>query len=130
MTKKELHELYWIKRNIKQMEAKLIELETSATKITTQLTSEMKSGVSSQDKLGDVVSKIVDLQDEINAQLRRYYERVNYIERAVEALPSREAFLIRLRYLEQMSWEHICIEMNYSWRQIHYIHSEALKMLA
>ena len=130
MTKKELYDIYWIRRNIKRMEEKLLELETSATKITTQLSNEMKSGLSSQDKLGDVVSKMLDLQTEINDQLRRYYERVNYVERAVDALPQREAFLIRLRYLEQKSWEEICVEMHYSWKHIHRIHSEALKLLA
>lgn len=130
MTKKELHELFWMKKNIKRMEEKLIELEAKATQITTQLSKEPKGTNSVEDKLGETVSKIVDLQNEINDQLKIYYKKVRYIEKAIEKLPPREALLIRLRYLDQKRWEEICVEMNYSWRQIHYIHAEALKMLA
>lgn len=130
MTKKELHELFWMKKNIKRMEEKLIELEAKATQITIQLSKEPKGTNSVVDKLGETVSKIVDLQNEINDQLKIYYKKVRYIEKAIEKLPPREALLIRLRYLDQKRWEEICVEMNYSWRQIHYIHAEALKMLA
>lgn len=130
MTKKELHELFWMEKNIKRMEEKLIELEAKATQITTQLSKEPKGTNSVEDKLGETVSKIVDLQNEINDQLKIYYKKVRYIEKAIEKLPPREALLIRLRYLDQKRWEEICVEMNYSWRQIHYIHAEALKMLA
>lgn len=130
MTKKELHELFWMKKNIKRMEEKLIELEAKATQITIQLSKEPKGTNSVVDKLGETVSKIVDLQNEINDQLKIYYKKVRYIEKAIEKLPPREALLIRLRYLDQKRWEEICVEMNYSWRQIHYIHAEVLKMLA
>lgn len=130
MTKKDLYELFWMKKNINRLEEKLLELENKATQITTQLSKEPKGTNSVEDKLGEIVSKIVDLQNEINDQLKIYYKKVRYIEKAIEKLPPREALLIRLRYLDQKRWEEICVEMNYSWRQIHYIHAEALKMLA
>jgi DNA-directed RNA polymerase specialized sigma subunit len=130
MTKKDLYELFWMKKNINRLEEKLLELENKATQITTQLSKEPKGTNSVEDKLGETVSKIVDLQNEINDQLKIYYKKVRYIEKAIEKLPPREALLIRLRYLDQKRWEEICVEMNYSWRQIHYIHAEALKMLA
>jgi len=119
-----------MKKNINRLEEKLLELENKATQITTQLSKEPKGTNSVEDKLGETVSKIVDLQNEINDQLKIYYKKVRYIEKAIEKLPPREALLIRLRYLDQKRWEEICVEMNYSWRQIHYIHAEALKMLA
>ena len=130
MTKKELHELFWMKKNIKRMEEKLIELEAKAAQITSKISKEPKEHDNTVDKLSETVAEIVDLQNEINDQLKKYYERVKYIERSIEALPPREALLIRLRYLDQLRWEEICVEMHYSWRQIHYIHAEALKMLA
>lgn len=37
-----------------------------------------------------------------------------------------EADILRKRYLELKPWEQICVELNYSWRQIHYLHSKAL----
>lgn len=130
MTKKDLYELFWMKKNINRLEEKLLELENKATQITTQLSIESKGTNSVEDKLGETVSKIVDLQNEINDQLKIYYKKVRYIEKAIEKLPPREALLIRLRYLDQKRWEEICVEMNYSWRQVHRIHSDALKLLA
>lgn len=129
MTKSELQELYWTKKNIQHMEDKLEELDTQATKITTQI-SDMPKGGSSHDKTGDVISKIVELKDEINYKLKMMYSLEKKVEKAIKNLPAREAYLIRLRYIEMNSWEQICVAMNYSWRQIHYIHSEALKMLS
>lgn len=130
MTKKDLCELFWMKKNISRLEERLFELETKATQITTRLSKEPKGTPILEDKLGETVAKMVDLQNEINEQLAEYYEKVKVIEQAISKLPPREALLIRLRYIEQKRWEEICVEMNYSWRQIHYIHSEALKLLA
>ena len=130
MTKKELQQLYWLKRNIQQLENKLIELEAEATKMTRQLSKAPIRISSTDDRLSEIVCKIVEVQNEINRQLEKSYECTAKIEKAIETLPPREALLIRLRYLDQKRWEEICVEMNYSWRQIHYIHAEALKMLA
>jgi DNA-directed RNA polymerase specialized sigma subunit len=130
MTKKDLQELYWVKRGIKQLENKLIELESSASRITTRISKEPKSGQSFEDKLSEVVAKIVDLENEINEKVKESYDLMGKIEKAIENLPPREAYLIRARYIDLKSWESICVDMNYSWRQIHYIHSDALKYLA
>ena len=35
--------------------------------------------------------------------------------------------LLRMRYLQDYTFEKISVEMNYSWRQIHRLHSDALK---
>lgn len=130
MTKKNLYELHWMKKNIKALEERLAELRTYAEKITTQLSKSPGSKNTSHDKLGDVVTQIVELQNEINYELGRMYAKEKEILKAIEKLPQREACLIRLRYIESLSWERICVEMNYSWRQIHRIHGDALKMLA
>lgn len=129
MTKKDLRELFWMKQNIARLEEKLANLESEVTK-TNELIKIRSGARPAEDKLGDLVSRMVDLQNEINEKLQKYYEHVKQIEQKIEALPPREALLIRLRYIEQMRWEEICVEMNYSWRQIHYIHAEALKKLA
>ena len=41
-----------------------------------------------------------------------------------------QQYKIRAKYLECKSWEQIAVDMGYSWRQIHYIHSDALKKIA
>lgn len=37
--------------------------------------------------------------------------------------------VLYLRYICLMSWEDICVEIKYSWRQTHYLHSKALSNL-
>jgi len=129
MTKHELQQYRWIQKNINRLEERLLELETEATRITTQLTWEPK-GTGSTDKLSTLVAQIVDTRDEINRQLREAYSRQMAIEAAIDKLPEREKYLVRARYIELHSWEQIAVDMAYSWQHIHRIHSRALKMLA
>ena len=67
---------------------------------------------------------------------QRYREKVaeltallDEIEQAIEALDPRERTLIRLHYIEGRIWEEVCIEMSYSWMQVHRIHAKALEKL-
>ncbi len=121
---------YWAKKNIERLENELLELETEATRQTAQLTQERKSQNYDPDRLAELVVKIVEVQEEINRQLQKSYELMAKIEKAIEKLPEREKYLIRARYLDGKSWEQIAVDMNYSWRQVHRIHANALKLLA
>ena len=129
MTKYDLQQYRWIRKNINRLQERLIELKTEATKMTTQLTEEPK-GTSNADKLSSLVAQIIDTQDEISRQLQEAYRLELQIESAIDKLPEREKYLIRARYVEQKTWEQICVDMNYSWKQTHRIHARALKMLA
>lgn len=51
------------------------------------------------------------------------------VETAIECLEPRERTLIRLYYLDGLTWEEVCVVMSYSWRQIHNIHKKALGQL-
>ncbi|MTI56140.1 hypothetical protein [Geosporobacter ferrireducens] len=128
MTKKDLQEYYWLQKNIQRLEDKLLELETQAAKMTSVISDEPRSG-ETKDKLSGIVAKIVEVQTRINEQLYRSYELAEKIEKAIETLPERERYLIRARYIDCKAWEKIAVDMHYSWKQTHRIHSEALKML-
>ncbi|MEG6521168.1 sigma factor-like helix-turn-helix DNA-binding protein [Desulfotomaculum sp. 1211_IL3151] len=129
MTKQELQEYYWVRRNIQRLKDKLLELETEATKQTTILNHAPKGGGYNKDKIAGLVAKIMEVQDEINGQLQGSYALLAKIEKAIRVLPQREGYLIRARYLDLKTWEQIAADMHYSWRWIHRIHSEALKLL-
>ena len=124
--KRDLQEYQWYQKKIQQLEDRLLELETRATKITTTL-SDMPRGGGTRDKIGDVVAEIVAVQDKINEELVTSYKILDRIESMIASLPQREQFLMRARYLEGKSWEIICVEMNYEWAQVHRLHAEALK---
>lgn len=51
------------------------------------------------------------------------------IEQALDSLPSKERRVLRCYYIQGMTWEQVCVETCYSWRQVHRIHAGALKRL-
>lgn len=63
---------------------------------------------------------------EVLGRAERQYEA---IEDAIATLPSEERMLIRYRYVDGWTWERIADEYHYTSRNVHYIHSNALKRL-
>ena len=51
------------------------------------------------------------------------------IEEAILVLDPMERTLIRLYYIKGKTWEEVCVEMSYSWRQVHRFHATALEKL-
>ena len=101
----------------------LRELEQSA-KI--QKISDMPKGCKQSDlsdyivKIEVVYTKIVRLRSECIERKLEIENRIADMEDGIEA------DILRKRYLEFKSWEEICVELNYSWRQTHRLHSNAL----
>ncbi|HGU6173195.1 TPA: sigma factor-like helix-turn-helix DNA-binding protein [Escherichia coli] len=128
MTKKELSEYYWTKKNIEKLEEKLLEIDAQLTRVTTRYTLVLtKNG--SKDILGELIAKKIEIEEEINKKLKKGYELLRKIENAIKILPQREQHLIRARYIECKKWAEICEEMHYSWPQVHRIHNKALDKL-
>lgn len=130
MTKRELQEYIWLRKNIQQLEDELLRLETEATRQTTSLRQEPRGNNYDKDKLTSVVAKIIAVKDHINEQLQRSYELQAKIEQAIAGLPQREGYLVRAKYLRGMTWEQIAVDMGVSWRHVHRVHSKALRLLA
>lgn len=61
-------------------------------------------------------------REELAGQLQR-------IENALETLGPTERNLMRLRYIEGLSWQAVCQRIHYSWQQTHRIHKNALLKL-
>lgn len=110
MLKDDLKEYKYLIGNIKDLENRLLELETTATNITTKI-DDMPKGSPSKDKLSSVVCKIVEVQDLINDNLKKSYEKMADIEKALCELTEREKMLIRLRYIDGMKWDEIADKM-------------------
>lgn len=132
MTKKDLQEYYWTQRNIEKLEQRIDELISIATKQTTRIKNDADSirGAGYSDRLGDIMAEMTDLREELTKQLQQALDGQLMIEQAVKILPEREKYLIRARYIDRKSWEEIAVDMGYSWKQVHRIHSEALGLLA
>ena len=57
-------------------------------------------------------------------------EQLRAMEEAMETLGPTERTLMRLRYIEGLSWQAVCMRIHYSWKQTHRIHKNALRKLA
>lgn len=109
--------------------AKLATLKEMTTKITATLKQDVVAGGGgSQDKLGDVVSKIVDLEAEINRAVDEYVDKKKEISAVIERIqdPDQVAVLHK-RYFQYEQWEQIACELHCTFRNVCYIHGKALQ---
>lgn len=130
MTKEQLRDYKDLKKERDELERKIEELEESLYGARTQVIDGMphcRSGNSDvREKQLDKKTELVDLYQSKEKELS---ERLLVIEKAISMLPVKERRLIRLHYVEGMTWEQVCVEMNYSWSQVHRFHRDALKKL-
>ena len=106
------------------------EIKSLAEKVTSALSPDGTSPQSSvlQDKIGDLVSRIIDLQIEIETAARKMIDLKTEAMRIIDIMPTPECrLLLQLRYLNGLTWERIAVDMNYSYRNVHYLHSRALQ---
>jgi DNA-directed RNA polymerase specialized sigma subunit len=106
----------------------LHELKSLVTKITSTINQVCVSGSGNQDKLGDSVARIIDLQDEINQKIDRYVDLKREVSAMLEQIQDPDQVkVLHKRYFEYKPWEQIACEMNYSYRNVCYIHGKALQ---
>lgn len=128
--KRRLNEYRWIKENIANLENRLLEIDTKLQKITNTLQPDIVQVSKDSDKWTLLIQKKLDLQELINAEVANGYKEMAKLEGLISELSEREKLLIRYRYIDCLEWELICVKMHYSWRQIHYIHSDVLRKLS
>lgn len=83
---------------------------------------------SSENRLEAAVQKIVDLERDIQNDVVALAKARHRIEDAVNLMSDpilKE--VLRLRYINGMTFEHIADEMNYSCRNVFYLHNKAVK---
>lgn len=110
----------------------LLEEVQRLKELTRQITATLKPDVVShsgnQDKLGNMIAKIVDLENEINAAVDEYVDKRREIITTIEKInvPDQVSVLYKL-YLEEKTWPKIAEEMHMTERNAQYIHGRALQ---
>ncbi|MHC1696441.1 MAG: hypothetical protein AB9835_14480 [Eubacteriales bacterium] len=126
-TKEYLQQPYQLDKAINAKLAHYEQIQSMLTKITTTLTG-MPSGGSTSDKIGDGVSKLVDLSNDINKDVDRYADIKRDVTSTIQKIGNAELrAVLEYRHLAFKSWEQIAVNMNYSYRTVLYIHSRALQ---
>ena len=94
---------------------------------TTLLLSDMPRGSGSRNHLEDVITKIVDLENEINRDIDRLVDLKTAARTAINAIQEPEYRLIlELRYLCYKTWPEIAETMGYCESNIYRLHGFAL----
>ena len=103
-------------------------LKAMTLKITTTLKQDVVSSGGSQDKIGDAIAKIVDLEAEINAAVDGFVNKKKAVNDVLDKVhdPDQYAVLYK-RYILYKRWEQIACDMSMTYRNVLYIHGRALQ---
>lgn len=120
------------KQKVKRLEEQIAELCLNEM-MPSLVISDMPSAHNKRD-LSDFIVKYDKLYAQLIKAKADAVDCMAEIQQRIETVPDEnEKTVLTYRYLKSYSWEQICVEMSYSWRQVHYIHSRALehfKMIA
>ena len=107
MTKKELSQLYYLKKEIKEQQRRIAELEAAATNCSTKITG-LPSGKGISDKIGNYAAQIADLKALLALNLKKCFYEFNRLNRYIEEVeePLIKQIMI-YRFENQMSWMQI-----------------------
>ena len=131
MTAKEyLSQAYRLDQRIDAKIEQVMSLRNLAAKATSTLSDAAPSGTQNVHRMEDIIIKIIDFENEINADIDRLVDLKREIMRVIKALPNPEyQTLLELRYLCFKPWEQIAVEMGYSIDNVYKLHRMALKTL-
>lgn len=105
-------------------------LRDRLTNITANIQSERVQTSMSGDKFADTISKIIDLEHEINADIDVLVEYKKSARELIEKLDDDILKVILYkRYFSGKTFEQIAVEINYSWRWTCKLHGRALQKL-
>jgi len=80
-----------------------------------------------EDKNSELIAKIVDLENDIKADIDYLLDLKLKITHQINSLDNDDyKLLLMLRYLNFKTWEEIAVEMNCSYQWVHVLHGRAL----
>lgn len=130
MTKDDLKEYTSIKRELKQIQFKLKELEERKTSIKSMVISDMNVQTShNNNSIEDLLIKIEECIEEYNKKEIELYNKQLEIEKCINSLEPTERIIARSRYIEGKTFEQISVDLNYSWRNTIRIHGKILQKI-
>lgn len=112
MTKKELSQLYYINREIEELQRRIEELECAATSTSTPITG-MPSVHSVKDKLGDYAAEIADLRGLLDLNMKKCFYELNRLNRYIQSIDESEMrMILSLRYINGLCWEQVAASIS------------------
>jgi len=113
-------------KKLRSLEDQLLSLREVEQSPKIQKLSDMPSG-GKQTDLSDIMVQIEVIFTKIVQKRTECIKKKLEIESCIADMKDGiESSLLHKRYIEFKTWEQICVEIDYSWRQTHYLHGKAL----
>lgn len=132
MTLKEfLNQGYHAKARIRAKEERIESWRQIAESITAQIRPDSAGSSLPSKKVEDCACNIVDLQNEIKAEIAALVQAEREVGKFIKEAPLDETdrFILELRYLNYKKWEEIAVELNYAYRWVMRRHKRAIVVL-
>lgn len=128
LTAKEyLSQAYRIDQRINSKLEQVQSLRDLATKATATLSNTPRSASRNIHRMEDFITKAMDLESEINADLCQLIDTKREITTVVNCVENRDLqILLEMRYLCYKTWEEIASALNFDLRWLHRLHGRAL----
>lgn len=126
--KEYLEKIKWYDVLIDSKLEELANLNSIVRRITPVMNTTGGGGTGNQDKLGDTIAKIVDLQEEINRDVDMFVDMKREASRLLKKLENPLHYqIIHKRYVLYKTFEQIAADTHYSYRNITHAHGRALQ---
>lgn len=113
-------------RAAKQIEEEIRQLRLD-TMMPAVVNDGMPHGSSSGSDLSGYVAKVDAMMEDLRNQMEARIDiKREIIEKIEEMENETEKLILRYRYIHLIKWEEIAVKMDYSWKQVHRIHGNAL----
>lgn len=128
MTAKEyLSQAYWLDKIINNKLEQASNLREHATRATSRYTAERVSGTSDRCPMENAMVKLIDLENEINADIDKLVDLKQEINNIIANVSNNKYRLIlEFRYIQGKAWEEIADELGYNIRWVFRMHGSAL----
>ena len=128
--KEYLSQAYRLDQRIDAKIEQVMSLRNLAAKATSTLSDIAPSGTRNVHRMEDIIMRIIDLENEINADIDSLVALKREIVSTIKSVPNLEyQILLELRYLCFKPWEQIAVEMGYGIDNVFRLHQKALKDL-
>lgn len=111
MTKKELSQLYYLNKEIKDLRSRILELECAATGSSTGITG-MPRSYDLANKVCRYTVEISELKDLLENQLRKCIYELKRLNEFIETIEdSQVRIILSLRYIKGLTWRQVALNI-------------------